>query len=204
MRLQVTERPQRRQLGFPSQPRVLSHHSHRVTAVNDEQIQHGRSLWIETAFRAREIELTQRLMNEHRPAAGPDQPRNWRAPAVCSQAVAALATAHFVLVAPPIKLWPTFAKAEHWSITQIEKDGSSLLIDAKFLNQSLGFVCDGYTQGLAFNLHGKIVQTDALLLPKSGETSGRTHAGLVEQNSIISDRFVFDRDHADANRVRAN
>src|SRR5207247_3344710 len=184
MRLQVTERPQRRQLGFPSQPRVLSHHSHRVTAVNDEQIQHGRSLWIETAFRAREIELTQRLMNEHRPAAGPDQPRNWRATAVCSQAVAALATAHFVLVAPPIKLWPTFAKAEHWSITQIEKNGSSLLIDAKSLNHSPGFVCDGYGQGLAFNLHGYIAQANALLGRKSSETGGRGHAALLDQQPI--------------------
>ena len=120
-------------------------------------------------------------MKEHCPAARPDEPRNWRAPAVCSQAVTTLAAAHFVLVAPSIKLWPTFAKAEHWSITQIEKDGSSLLIDAKSLNQSPGFVRDGYAQGLAFNLHGYIAQADALLGRKRSETGGRTHPALLDQ-----------------------
>src|SRR6266542_6240188 len=130
MRLQITEGPKRRHLRLAGQTRVLSHHSHRVTAVNDEQIQLGRSLWIETAFGAREIELTERLMNEHRPTAGPDKPRNRGAPAVGPQAITPLAAAHFVLAAAPIELWSAFAKTEYASITQTEEDNSGLLIDA--------------------------------------------------------------------------
>ena len=69
---------------------------------------------------------------------------------------------HFVLVAAPIELRPTFAKTEDRSINQIEIDSPGLLIDAKFLNRASGFVCDAYPQRIAFKLPNQVSEPDAL------------------------------------------
>src|SRR4030095_11877317 len=137
MGLQITEGPKRRHLGLTGQARVLSHDAHGIIAVNDKQIHRQRNRgteWIESAFPAREIELARRLMNEHGPSAGPDQPGNSCAPAMGSQAVSPLAVAHFIFAPAPIELWSTLTKTEDRSITQIEKDSAGLLIDAAFLH----------------------------------------------------------------------
>src|SRR2546425_5222446 len=117
-----------------TQPRVLTH-DHCGLAGGDEKYIHRqrgcRIDWIKTTFFTGEIEGAEWLMNEHRPAASANEPRNRRAPTVRAQAITSLTVSHLVFVATPIKLWPTFAQSEQRPIAKIEEDGARYFIDAK-------------------------------------------------------------------------
>src|SRR6266849_6270912 len=107
-------------------------------------------------------------MNEHGPAAGPNQPGDRHAPSVRSQTVASLAAPHFVFVAAPIKLWSTFAQPEQRSITQIEEDRPGLLIYPKLLDKTSIFL-RGDRQRVAANRQRHLAQGDSFHPRESSE-----------------------------------
>ena len=68
--------------------------------------------WNEPALRPAEIKSAKRLVDEHRPARSADEPRNRHAPAVCGQAITALAAEHAIGGSSAVELRPAFAQSE--------------------------------------------------------------------------------------------
>ncbi len=75
---------------------------------------------IEPALGAGEIEGAERVMDEHRPSARADQPRDGHAPAMRAQLVAALAAPHAIGRPAAVELRTTFAEPQDRSIAQRE------------------------------------------------------------------------------------
>src|SRR5215813_4016254 len=99
MRLQIAKAPQRWQFWIAGQACVLRHDGFGINRAYKEKIQWQcilRRSWPKLAFCSREIEFSERLVDEHRPAGSADDPRNRHPAAVRAQLVAALAAAHFV------------------------------------------------------------------------------------------------------------
>src|SRR2546425_17279 len=108
-------------------------------------------------------------MNEHGPAAGPDEPGDRHTPTVGSQTVASLTAPHFVFVAAPIKLWSTFAQPEQRSITQIEEDRPGLLIYPKLLDKTSVFLRRGDRERVVADRQRHLAQGDSFHPRESSE-----------------------------------
>src|ERR1022692_1445909 len=93
MRLLIAKTPQGWQFGITRQSGVFRHDSPRVSRDNNKNVERKRRSGrdgMKAAFSAGEIERAERLMEKHRPAGSPDQPRNRNTAAMHSQLIAAL------------------------------------------------------------------------------------------------------------------
>src|SRR5438067_2411274 len=76
-------------------------------------------------------------MNEQRPPVGTNQPRNRHPATVSSQAVRTLTALRRVVVAPPIKLRPSFPQPKHRTAAQRKIELASFFIDSELLNNAV-------------------------------------------------------------------
>ena len=144
MRLLVAERPQRRHLRMAGEPRVLAHDRRRLPRADHEEIERQGG-WTRPRQRVRhheppvcagQIECAVRLMDEHRPAAGVDQPLHRHAAAMRAQLVAALAATGADRRSAAIELRSALAEAEHRTAAEEKRHGAGFLIDAQPLHDA--------------------------------------------------------------------
>ena len=121
--LQVPERPERRQLGQPRDARVLAHDDVRIARRHDEQIDwKPRSGGCEAAVRAGQVPGAVRLVHEHRPSIGSDQPLDRHAAAVRGETVPALPVAKLIDGAAAIELLSALAEPEQGRVVNRERE----------------------------------------------------------------------------------
>ena len=97
MRLLISQRPKWRHFRIPGEPRVFGHDRSRIGRANHKQVQRAvRRGWLKPAHTSREVEGAERLMDEHGPAARPDDPWNRNSAAMGAQHIAALAAFHAI------------------------------------------------------------------------------------------------------------
>src|SRR5262249_3680275 len=121
MRLHVTKRPKRRQLGIAGDAGVFGHDRRRVAGSHYEQIERQQFWRAELAVASRassKVERAERLVNEHRPAICAHQPLDRNTSSMRSQLIAALSTAHRIDRAFAIELWPAFTETEQRTFGQ--------------------------------------------------------------------------------------
>ena len=135
VRLHVAERPQRRQLRIPGDPRVLTDDHGGILRGHDEHVERQRIAGRrQRAFAAGEIECTERVMDEHAPAVGPHQPLDGHAAAMRPELVAALAIAHAIHRPLAIELRAAFAKAEQRPLWQLKREARLLRAENQALD----------------------------------------------------------------------
>src|SRR5258708_10463981 len=127
MRLLVAERPERRHLREPGDPRVLAHGLRGIPGDDDEAVERKWGRRRHPALRASEIEGAERLMDEERPAAGADQPLHRHASAVRPQLVPALPVAHDVDGSAAIELRSAFTERQQRRVADQELDDAGLV-----------------------------------------------------------------------------
>ena len=117
----------------------------------------GRS---EPALVAGQVERTARLVDEHGPARGTDQPRDRHAPAVGPQAIASLAVPHAINRAAAVELRPSLAQAEHRAVAQGKVKASRPRVDVELLNAATVGGVDANRQRLARHGHASCRAVD--------------------------------------------
>ena len=99
VRLLIAKTPERRHFGVPGQAPIFGHDRCGLARCDEENIKRQRGIRSrrqELAFRPRKVKHAERLVEEHRPPACPDDPGNRYASAVCAELIAALPAAHRV------------------------------------------------------------------------------------------------------------
>src|SRR5947209_4893017 len=107
MRLLVTEGPPRRKLRIPRESRVFCHDGGRIRRCNKKDVEWPRPFGLfrlKPAARSAEVEGAGRLVKEHRPPRGSDQPGDRHASAMCPELISPLAADHSVDRAATIEL----------------------------------------------------------------------------------------------------
>ena len=118
------------------QARVFGHDGRRIARRDEEDIERPFCLraWNEPALRPAEIESAERLMDEHCPARGADEPRNRHAPAVSGQAITTLATHHSIGRTSAIELRPAFAQSEQRRVPSQKSEDPGFRVDCQLLD----------------------------------------------------------------------
>src|SRR5947209_8389579 len=124
-------------------------------------------------FCAREVESTERLVNEHRPSGSTDDPGNRNTAAVSSELIPALAAAHLVDRIAAIELRPAFTQAEQRRIPGYKRQRSCLRIDAKLLDQSCARVRDTKRRWVRINFNTNFAAFDLLTSKRAAELGDR-------------------------------
>ena len=110
----------------------------------------------ELAVRAGEVEGALRMMDEHAPPVGADQPLDRRARAVGLELVAALAVAHAVGLALAIELRAALAEAEQRPLRQEERHVRRLRVERQPLHGHAGGRLDVERRRLRREAHGQV------------------------------------------------
>src|SRR5690242_4801094 len=198
MRLLISERPQRRHLRMSGDASVFGHHLRRLFCRYNKDVDRQAGFRIirgELPFRAGEIERAERLMNEHRPSRGADQPLNGNAPAVSTKMVATLPAAHRIDVAPSIELRPAFSHSQYGATAKRKGYGAGLFIDSQLLHGPASAVRNLDLQWIVLNRDART--SDALAgcgLPELGfENRTIIASGIggfrnTNANSVRTDR----------------
>src|SRR5271169_3548176 len=136
MRLQVAERPDRRDVREASQRRKLGTELRRVSG-DDENVEwqffRGGS-GLETAVASCEIETPQWPVPENRPAFGAGDPGNRHSTANLRKLRPTLAVGHRINRAPPVELMVSFAQPEERTSTAGKCDCARASVHLQFLN----------------------------------------------------------------------
>src|SRR5882672_10237584 len=124
------------------------------------------------------------MMDEHRPAGGPDEPRNGHAPAVRAKLEAALSAAHAIGASATVELRTARAETEQRRVSEREGYGAGLLVDAELLDRLsvLGFHSDG--ERIRRELDGQLAAADAF------GARERAHAGGGRSPVVFHQRAV--------------
>src|SRR5262249_37182657 len=142
------------------------------------------------------------MVDEHRPAGGPDQPRYGHAPAVGAKLVAALSAAHAVRAPAAVELRAACAEAQQRSVAEREGHHSGLLVDAELLDQLaiLGLYQDG--ERIRRELDSQLAAADAFDTHERAHTGGRRSPVVFHQRAVGWDYAVVDRRDGDPDRPR--
>ena len=159
MRLHVAERPLRRQFRKAGDAGVLAHDHERVARRHDEDVERGAGgRGRELAVRAGEVEGAVRVMDEHAPPVGADQPLDRRARAVGLQLVAALAVAHAIGLALAIELRAALTETEERPLRQEERHVRRLRVEHQPLHGHAGGRLDVERRRLRGEAHGQVAR----------------------------------------------
>src|SRR5450631_1692885 len=126
MRLLITKTPQRWHLSVAGEARVFGHDRQRLAGSDEENIERPFRIRAgnKSALRPAEVERSERLMNEHRPALGSDEPGDGHTPAVGMQLIPALPAYHPIDGTSAIELWSTLAQPEQRRTSCGERKGA--------------------------------------------------------------------------------